>query len=210
MDLEYSFWDHLMQDVPVVKSLQENWKQIRDEVRDLTNGDGFLFDYPKWDIPKGVKGVTELYENYWKVCPLSGFEHENTYNLMTDAQKSIVLNIIKSAKKRCPVIEGCISELEQEGNLSSAFISRLVPGSKINPHRGFTRDWMRTHLGLICDDKCAITVNGETKVWQEGKILAFRDGDIHSVFHDGTQERIVFSVDIKLSYLQPFILRNVT
>lgn len=202
-----NFWDDKIQDVPVLQNLMKNWQEIREEVLNLISDSNFLYDYPKWDK---AGGVSELYKYYWKVCPMSRFDHEYTANFMTQEEKQIVSNVITEAKKRCPIIERCISELESERNLGSAFISRLIPGSIIHPHHGYTKDWMRIHLGLVCDPECKITVGGETRTWEEGKLLAFRDGDLHSVKHNGKTERIVFSVDIRLSYLKPFMLSSVT
>lgn len=202
-----NFWEDKLKDVPILKQFVQNWEIIRDEVVNLISDPFFLHDYPKWDK---AGGVSELYDYYWKVCPLSKFDHEYTANFMSKEEKERVHAFIALARSKCSNIDSYITELEKEGNLGSAFISRLIPGSVINPHHGYTKDWMRIHLGLICDPKCSIKVGGETRIWQEGKIIAFRDGDLHSVKHEGTKERIILSVDIKLSYLQPFILQNVT
>jgi aspartyl/asparaginyl beta-hydroxylase (cupin superfamily) len=66
---------------------------------------------------------------------------------------------------------------------------------------------MRIHMGLICDPECKITVDAETKTWTEGKILAFKDGGpyYHSVVHNGTKDRYIFSFDLSLEYLSPYI-----
>jgi aspartyl/asparaginyl beta-hydroxylase (cupin superfamily) len=197
-----NFWQDRIQEVPALIELVKNWKTIREEVLNLISDPNFLHDYPKWDK---AEGISELYENYWKVCPLSRFDHEYTANHMTLEQKQYANFVVSNAKKRCPVTNSCIEPLEKEGNLASAFISRLVPGSIINPHHGFTNDWMRIHLGLICDPECKITVGSETKTWEEGKLLAFHDGHLHSVRHNGTQERVVLSVDIRHSYLQQYM-----
>lgn len=197
-----NFWEDRIKDIPILKQLVQNWKDIREEVLNLVSDPFFLHDYPKWDK---AGGVSELYEYYWKVCPLSRFDHEYTANHMTPAQKEIVNNFIAVARSKCPIICSCISDLESEENLGSAFISRLIPGSVINPHHGYTNDWMRIHLGLVCDPDCKITVGGETRTWEEGKLLAFHDGNLHSVKHNGTKERIVLSVDIRISYLKNYM-----
>jgi aspartyl/asparaginyl beta-hydroxylase (cupin superfamily) len=200
-----NFWQDKIQDVPVIQDFLKNWKEIRNEVLDLISDPNFLHDYPKWDK---AGGVSELYNYYWKVCPLSRFDHEYTANHMTEEQKQYARFIISNARKKCSIIDSCITDLENKGNLASAFISRLIPGSIINPHHGYTNDWMRIHLGLVCDPECKITVGGETQTWEEGKILAFYDGQLHSVRHQGSQERIVLSVDIKHSYLDNFIKKS--
>jgi aspartyl/asparaginyl beta-hydroxylase (cupin superfamily) len=199
------FWEDKIKETPVLIDLLKNWREIKKEVLDLISDPNFLHDYPKWDK---AGGVDELYDYYWKVCPLSNFDHEYTANRMTPEQKEYARFVISNARSRCPTISKCIGDLENQGNLASAFISRLIPGSVINPHHGYTKEWMRVHLGLVCDPDCKITVGdvgSETKTWEEGKLLAFWDGQLHSVRHDGKKERIVLSVDIKYSYLIQFI-----
>lgn len=197
-----NFWEDKIKHVPVLQEIVQNWQQIRDEVVNLISNPLFLYDYPKWDK---AGGVSDLYNYYWKVCPLSRFDHEYTANHMTEQQKQNVRLLVSVARSKCPIINSCISELESEGNLGSAFVSRLIPGSVINPHHGYTNDWMRIHLGLICDPECKITVNGETRTWEDGKLLAFHDGQLHSVKHMGSKERIVLSLDIRHSYLQNYM-----
>lgn len=174
-----------------------------------------------------VYTTVPLYEYYWKAVPLSKFDGEfismnedldeyyKGYNVDLETikkslhvkhKKELLDLIVNNAKRNCPTVDKVISSLENEGNLANCFISRLIPGSVINPHRGWTPDWMRVHLGVVCDPGCKITVGKETQTWEEGKILAFKDGGIypHSVKHEGTSERIILSMDIKLSYLHKF------
>jgi aspartyl/asparaginyl beta-hydroxylase (cupin superfamily) len=66
---------------------------------------------------------------------------------------------------------------------------------------------MRIHLGLVCDPECKITVGDETMTWEEGKILAFKDGGphYHQVKHNGNKDRYILSIDLKLDYLENYL-----
>ena len=196
------FWDDHIKDVPLYKELIQNYPQIKEEVLNYLKYKNSLFDYPKY-----VVFGKQLYDNYWKACPLSNFEGEFISNNATEMEKIYIKQIIDNARQQCPTINSIISNLEGQLNLKNAFISRLIPGSIINPHHGWTNDFLRIHLGLVCDPDCKITVGKETKTWEEGKILAFKDGGpfLHSVEHKGTSERIILSADVKLSYLSQYV-----
>jgi hypothetical protein len=62
-------------------------------------------------------------------------------------------------------------------------------------------------MGLDCDPGCVITVGNEQRVWENGKIIAFKDGGPypHSVKHNGTKQRIIASFDVDLSYLKTIV-----
>lgn len=201
MDSIY-FWEDHIKDVPIYNHLIENYIQIKEEVLNYLKYKNALFDYPKYMIYGKA-----LYDNYWKACPLSNFEGEFISNNASEIEKMYINQIIKNAKKHCPTTNSIICDLENQSNLKNAFISRLIPGSVINPHHGWTDEFLRIHLGLVCDPDCKITVGDETKTWEEGKILAFKDGGpfLHSVEHKGTTERIILSVDVKLSYLSQYV-----
>ena len=64
---------------------------------------------------------------------------------------------------------------------------------------------MRIHLPIVVDPDCKITVGTHTHTWEEGKILSFIDGDMHSVKHLGTKDRIVVSVDMRINYAKQYV-----
>lgn len=196
------FWEEYLNEVPVCRSLINNFDEIKREVLQFTQIPNSLFDYPKYEV-----GNMPLYKKHWKAVPLSNFDGEFISLHSSELEKQYISNVIKKTKQACPVINDIIHDLEEQGNLSNVFISELIPGSVINPHRGWTDKYMRVHLGIFCDPECKITVGSETKTWEEGKLLAFKDGGIypHSVKHSGTNKRIILSVDILLDYLQQYV-----
>lgn len=205
-----NFWEDKVREVPVIQDLVKNWKQIKKEVLELISNPDILHDYPRFDK---LGGMWDLYEKYWKVCPFTVFDDDYAAKFiphLDEEQKKFFFNLIAYSKSKCPTIQKCIADLEKEGHIRNVFVSRLIPGSIIHPHHGYTDKWMRVHIGLVCDPGCKITIGNEFRTWEEGKLIAFRDGDMHSVKHEGSEERIVLSSDIRISYLEPFILSSVT
>lgn len=200
------FWDERIKDVPICREMVDNYEKIKEEVIEFVKQPNVLFDYPKYSI-----GVCNLYENYWKACPLTDWIPEEYLNSQASPQEREFFKfLVSKTKNNCPTIATIIKDLEEQGHVANGFISRLMPGTIINPHRGWVSGWIRTHLGLVCDPKCQIKIENEVRTWEEGKLLAFHDGAsvCHSVKHEGTQERIVVSIDISIEYLKNFIKIN--
>lgn len=198
------FWDDRLAKLPICVDLVKNYPQIKKEVLAFISNPEALHDYPKYKI---YGSDNYLYENYWKAVPISRFKDEYISENSNEQEMEFINGVIDNAKQNCPTIQNIISKLESEGNLANSFISRLVPGSIIHPHTGWAQNWMRIHLGLVCDPKCEIKVGEETRIWKEGKLIAFKDGGpyMHSVKHNGETERIILSVDISLDYIQNFL-----
>ncbi|CAN1562999.1 Aspartyl/asparaginy/proline hydroxylase [Burkholderiaceae bacterium] len=197
LSTEPPFWNDYLHQVPLCCALRQNFSEIQREIRSFIDAAHPFMAYPKY---------ANLYTNTWDAFPLSKFQNE----FAELSEKNLNFNldrIVAFTRSRLPTLSGLISDLEQEGHLSNLFVSRLLPGSVINPHRGWTPDFLRIHLALYADPYCRITVGQETRTWVEGELLAFKDGGpyLHQVRHDGTTERIILSLDLSLNYLEQFI-----
>jgi Aspartyl/Asparaginyl beta-hydroxylase len=205
---EPRFWNDHLDRVPICHTLVERHKQIKDEILAFISAKNPLRDYPQFSYvnPQDQKQESSLYDGYWRAFPLSVF-HEDFVELSKDSLGYDLASYTEWTKSQCPVTYGIIRDLEHQGNLANAFVSRLEPGTYIKPHFGWCFTFLRVQLGLVCDSKCEITVGDETQTWYEGKLLAFKDGGAfpHSVRHNGTHERIILSVDLRLIYLKKFI-----
>lgn len=199
------FFDDDIGDVPVCADLVSNYPQIREEIIAFCQRQDSLVDYPNYPID----GYDRIYDNYWKAAPLSKFKDEHVELNGTPELTALLLQLTANTRKYCPTAAKVISKLEEEGNLANSFISRLLPGTVIHPHVGWSPNWMRVHLGIVCDPGCKITIGGETRTWEEGKLLAFNDGPPHphGVRHEGSKERIVLSVDLRLEYIEGCLKR---
>jgi aspartyl/asparaginyl beta-hydroxylase (cupin superfamily) len=194
---EPPFWNAQLPQIPFCVELCRNFPAIQQEITAFIENSHPFMDYPKY---------ANLYINTWEAFPLSKFQGEfvelSKQNLNFNLER-----IVAYARNRVPTLSELMAPLEEEGHLRNVFVSRLLPGSIINPHRGWTPDFLRVHIGLRCDPYCRITVGSETQTWSEGQLLAFKDGGpyLHSVRHDGTRERIVLAIDLTLSYVNRFI-----
>lgn len=194
---EPPYWDEFLCKIPFCNLIQENYCKIFEELKSFINLKHPFMDYPKYG---------NLYARTWEAFPLSLFEGE--FIAMAKEQLGFDLDaFVREARQQLPITSKLLNPLENQGDLRNVFISRLLPGSEIYPHKGWTQDFLRIHLGLVCDPLCTITIGSVTKTWAPGKFLAFKDGGpyLHSVSHRGTQERIVMSFDLRLGYAAQFI-----
>uniref|UniRef100_A0A2K6G6J8 Aspartate beta-hydroxylase n=1 Tax=Propithecus coquereli TaxID=379532 RepID=A0A2K6G6J8_PROCO len=157
----------------LVKSLERNWKLIRDEglaVMDKAKG---LF------LPED--------ENLREKGDWSQF------TLWQQGRKNE--NACKGAPKTCTLLEkfpettGC-----RRGQIK---YSIMHPGTHVWPHTGPTNCRLRMHLGLVIPKEgCKIRCANETKTWEEGKVLIFDDSFEHEVWQDASSFRLIFIVDV--------------
>jgi hypothetical protein len=194
---EPPFWDAALQELPWAIDVLAKAGDIREEVLRFIAKYRPFMPYPKYG---------NLYNNTWDAFPLSVFQGEHI-ELSKDKLALNMEPLIATFRRQLPVSSSTIAPLEAQGHLRNVFVSRLIPGSVINPHRGWTADYLRVHLCLVEDPGCRITVGPQTRTWVTGQLLAFKDGGhhLHSVVHEGTQERIILSYDLSLRYLAPFI-----
>ncbi|XP_034523998.1 aspartyl/asparaginyl beta-hydroxylase isoform X3 [Ailuropoda melanoleuca] len=164
----------------LVKSLERNWKLIRDEglaVLDKTKG---LF------LPED--------ENLREKGDWSQF------TLWQQGRKNE--NACKGAPKTCSLLDkfpettGC-----RRGQIK---YSIMHPGTHVWPHTGPTNCRLRMHLGLVIPKEgCKIRCANETKTWEEGKVLIFDDSFEHEVWQDAVSFRLIFIVDVWHPELTP-------
>ncbi|MET8151127.1 aspartyl/asparaginyl beta-hydroxylase domain-containing protein [Actinoplanes sp. NPDC049668] len=77
-----------------------------------------------------------------------------------------------------------------------AFYSTLEPGSRIEPHRGFTNAHLRAHLVIRANDDARFRVADEWRAWQDHQLLVFDDTFEHEAMNDGDDDRVVLLFDI--------------
>jgi aspartyl/asparaginyl beta-hydroxylase (cupin superfamily) len=194
---EPPFWDDQLHRMPWAVDVRSKGAQIKEEVIAFIKRYRPFMPYPKYG---------DLYVNTWDAFPLSIFQGEHI-ELSRDKLEMSVAPLVSMFRSKLSVTSSTIAELEEQGHLRNVFVSRLVPNSTINPHRGWTPDYLRVHLCLVSDPACQITVGDVTRTWQVGELLAFKDGGpyLHSVKHRGQNERIILSYDLHLNYVSRFI-----
>lgn len=84
-------------------------------------------------------------------------------------------------------------------NIVSASFNLLEANSKIKPHHGDTNGIFRCHLALIipkAKNQCGFIVKGDTRHWEEGKLLIFVDANYHEAYNNSDEERYIFLFDV--------------
>ncbi|HEY2656122.1 MAG TPA: aspartyl/asparaginyl beta-hydroxylase domain-containing protein [Solirubrobacteraceae bacterium] len=88
------------------------------------------------------------------------------------------------------------------------YVSRMRPGTHIEPHHGPTNLRLRCHLGItVPDGDCALRVGDDTRQWQDGQCLVFDDYFEHEAWNHTEQDRIVLIVDLWHPGLSPTEVR---
>ena len=195
---EPPFWNRELTAIPVCQQLLAQYTEILLELTEL-----FLERKPFLAFPD-----YGLYSAGWEAFPLSVYEGEFNDNVVACTHMDMS-RLAHSMRVCIPVLGRLISPLEEDGSLRNVFVSRLKPGTFIRPHQGWTKNFLRVHLGLLCDPGCRITAGTETQTWRPGQLLAFKDGGPyqHSVVHEGSRDRVVLSLDLRLTYVAQFISR---
>jgi aspartyl/asparaginyl beta-hydroxylase (cupin superfamily) len=78
----------------------------------------------------------------------------------------------------------------------SVFFSLLRPGAHIRPHHGMLNSRLICHLPLIVPPGGWLRVGGETRAWEEGRLLVFDDSVEHEAMNPADRLRVVLIFDI--------------
>jgi aspartyl/asparaginyl beta-hydroxylase (cupin superfamily) len=96
---------------------------------------------------------------------------------------------------RCPQTEALVKQIP---GLMMAGFSRLAPGARIVPHRGYegyAGYVLRVHLGLDVPNDCGLRVGEETRTWTEGECTVFDDSFEHEAWNNSGRTRTVLLCD---------------
>jgi hypothetical protein len=209
---EPPFWDDFIDSEPLCQSFIQNYDEIKKECFRLNKYLGFLFiQYPvlKLNI-RGFKSYFIDYTTKWRLAPFFGGRYDGNVNKRATELQLIKLDIEAFLVRLfCPKIYSLMKDYFDKKIILNAVFAKLNPGSEIKAHIHPVKDGvhrMNIHLGIFCDPDCKITVGEETRVWEEGKLLAFKNTGPyrHSVVHNGTKDRIILFVEVDAKYLEKY------
>jgi aspartyl/asparaginyl beta-hydroxylase (cupin superfamily) len=155
-----------------VKILENNWEVIKEEFKEYIDGE---------------KELEQSSVNPPYLSDLTAWKNVYFFNFLWQKHQNC---------KRFPKTYELLKSIP---NLSFAEVTCLKPHSKILPHIGETNVSIRGHLGLkVTQDLpiMGIEVNGESRGWQEGKVVLFSDAHRHHVWNDSEDERYVLVFDV--------------
>jgi beta-hydroxylase len=101
----------------------------------------------------------------------------------------------QSAVSACP--HTC-SVLERIPAIRSAMFVVLPPGGRIGRHHDPLATSLRYHIGLVTpnSEKCALTLDGKSYPWYDGKELLFDQTFLHSALNKTDQPRVILFCDV--------------
>lgn len=88
--------------------------------------------------------------------------------------------------------------LDQVPGLVLAMFSIMEPGTYVPLHKGVSKALINGHLALdVPPGDCRIEVGGETRGWEEGKLLLLDDTFKHQVWNNTGARRVVLLMQIR-------------
>lgn len=202
------------------RNLKQHYELIIPEVLAFVEANKFLFE--EWVLDKWVDdrnlGRVQLWDGSWRVIPfpinavgatanMEDFElsemvtFTKLFNTTTERCREVLPMITESFLKTCPKTYEFLKEDIDNQVLKSATLSRMSPGTKINPHNGDI-DSLRLHFPVVTDPGAWIKVRARQRSWEVGDLFAFHDNDKHWAQHNGTHDRLIVIFDYSLEQLQ--------
>lgn len=162
-----------------VTLLEERYDLIRQEYMDHMDVDSLFAAIPAYG---------KLYTNgEWSVVPF--LHNGDKYYDHVEEDKFI------DTEKEFPVLSSTLKEVFG-GAIQSAGFSKMTAGTHILPHRGVPANMLRLHLGIdVPSGDLGIKVLGETRTWDNGKVLIFDDRVMHEAWNKSDEDRVILIVD---------------
>ena len=212
--------EDVISDLSSFRNLKNKYKQIIPEIIRFVEVNQPILS--EWVLDKWVEdrnlGRVQLWDGSWKVIPMplnavgttaseEDFELSEMvsfvelFNTTVEKVQEVLPKLTESMQELCPTFYGAIKEDVDGMLLKSCTISKLSPGTKINPHSGDI-DSLRLHFPVVTDACAWLCVRGRKRTWTVGEPFAFHDNDKHWAQHHGLRDRIVVIMDYSLSQLE--------
>jgi aspartate beta-hydroxylase len=94
-----------------------------------------------------------------------------------------------------PITDAALQRVAEQP-CGMVFFSTLEPGSKIEPHTGYTNAHLRVHLVIKPNEDARFRVADEWRAWKDHELLVFDDTFEHEAVNEGDDERVVLLFDI--------------
>jgi beta-hydroxylase len=144
--------------------------------------DGLLSDFEKLSGDDYVPANTGYNNTYIK---------SNNWHFFPFITKS---NYYQTNIDRCGTVKNLLDTMPIYDNCMFSIVN---PGGVIPPHRGFSDQHLRIHLGLKTDGAAWIRVGNQVQHWEEKKVIVINDWEEHEVSNTSSDPRVIFLFDIK-------------
>ena len=211
--------EDVISDLSSFRNLKNQYKQIIPEIIRFVEVNQPILS--EWVLDQWVEdrnlGRVQLWDGSWTVIPMplnaigttateEDFELSEMvsfvelFNTTVEKVQEVLPKLTESMMECCPTFYLSLQPEVESQILKSCTISKLSPGTKINPHSGDI-DSLRLHYPIIEDEGAWLSVRGRKRSWKVGELFAFHDNDKHWAQHNGTRDRIVVIMDYSLSQL---------
>lgn len=159
---------------PWSAALESNWSDIRAELDALSGNGGEILPLARVSpdhhrVARDGKWKSFVFEAYGYHVPRNRALCPRTAELL-DAVPGLVL----------------------------AMFSIMDPGTYVPLHKGVSKALLNGHLGLdVPAGDCRIEVGGETRGWENGKLLILDDTFPHQVWNNTAERRVVLLMQIR-------------
>ena len=196
---------HIRYEAEIIDFVNANESVLSEWVLDKWVDDRNMGRVQLWDgswtvIPMPLNPVgTTATENDYQLSEMVSFVE--LFNTTVDKVKEVLPKLTESMQELCPAFYRGIKEDVDGGLIKSCTISKMTPGTKINPHSGDI-DSLRLHIPILPDPDAWLKVRGREKRWVPGHLFAFHDYDKHWAQHNGKCDRTIVIMDYSLSQLE--------
>lgn len=219
--MEPAFWDKQLKlsNEPICAELIKNFDKLYIELTHFATASSHWISpyFNHMIIHPNTGEEVSLYNNGWTTLSVGYVDEEKSVTkeflkFKEEEEKRLNVNLtdtIKKMRKRgLPHLHSIIWKAERDKKLANAFLGTLHPGCVVNPHKGWSDEYLRVHLALSWDDDdVTITIGDETRTWVDGDILAFKDCGPYYISmknESKDQERLYLSFDLNINYLKEY------
>lgn len=139
--------------------------------------------------------------NFWSEYPTNGLDLQILRKPIHESAKECkdqpILHVLPEA---LPYIFGLMAKVRGE-RLGTVLLVKLSPGRSILPHKdmeGMDKYYDRFHIVLQSNPQVSFHADDEEVNMCEGDIWWFNHTSMHSVYNNGTTDRVHLIIDIKL------------
>jgi len=166
------------------KLLEDNWKEIREEIYNVIDNSSSL---PKFhEVDDGQEYISNNDGISWSLLNIKLYDMWHLKNM-----------------RKCPKTVKLLRNIQ---SVKSIYFSILGPGKHIPPHHGPYMGILRYQLALSVPKKgnCELIVDGKKYIWKEGESVMFDDTFTHEVRNETNEKRIALLLDVKRTDFKGF------
>ena len=173
--------EEMLEPLSSFRNLKKNYKEVIPELINFVEVNNPILS--DWVLDKWVEdrnlGRVQLWDGSWTVIPMplnaigttateEDFELSEMvsfvelFNTTVEKVQEVLPKLTKSMQELCPTFYNAIKEDVDGMLLKSCTISKLSPGTKINPHSGDI-DSLRLHYPIIEDEGAWLSVRGRKR-----------------------------------------------